>query len=119
MSSFNSVLYFTLGQRIKDRREELNYSQQQLAEIVSNIYQLKRSSISNIERGKQQPPLHIIYEICKALKLDVQSILPTYSDVQQKVNVVNESTLENYINKYDVDEKTRKEINSTIQQFKK
>ena len=75
MSSFNSVLYSILGQRIKDRREELGFSQHQLAENVSNIYPIKRSSISNIERGKQQPPLHIIYEICKAIRLDVQNYI--------------------------------------------
>jgi|GEM_PF-1321372 len=119
MSDFNSVLYFILGQRIRDRREEMRYSQQQLAESVSQMYILKRSSISNIERGKQQPPLHIIYEICRALKLDVQTILPTYSEIQQKVNVDNHSNIETYIDKFNIDEKTLKELNSAIKQLKK
>jgi len=119
MSSFNSVLYSILGQRIKERREEMGFSQQDLATIISKIYLLKRSSISNIERGKQQPPLHIIYEICKSLNLDVQTILPTYSEVQQRVKDVSYSNIETFINKFDVDQKTLKEINSTIKQFKK
>ena len=119
MSSFNSVLYSILGQRIRDRREELKYSQQQLAGIVSSIYELKRSSISNIERGKQQPPLHIIYEICKALNLDIQTILPTYSDIQREISVKTNSSIETYINKFNVDPKTLKEINSAIKQSKR
>lgn len=110
MSSFTSVLYSILGERIKNRREEMGFSQQQLAEFISSTYELKRSSISNIERGRQQPPLHIIYEICKVLKFDVQMILPTYSEVQKKVDFENDSNIESFISKLDIDQKTLREI---------
>lgn len=119
MSDFNSVLYSIIGQKIKDRREELNYSQQQFAEAVSEVYELKRSSISNIERGRQQAPLHVLYEFCNILKLDLQSILPTYSEVSSMVVKEPEPAIEQFLKTIVMDDKTREYINNLLLNIKK
>lgn len=114
MSDFNSVLYSIIGLSIKDRREELNLSQQQFADAVSEVYELKRSSISNIERGRQQAPLHVLYEICHILKLDLQSILPTYSEIRSKVINEPEPAIEQFLKSIVMDDKTREHINNLL-----
>jgi len=119
MSDFNSVLYSMLGERIKDRREESRLSQQQLSEAVSNVYPLKRSSISNIERGRQQPPIHVLYAICNILNFDIQTILPTYSEVQLKLKKDERSSVEAYLKTLEVDDTTRGLIENIINKPKK
>lgn len=52
MKNFNSILYQILGNRIKTRREELNMNQIELGEKAN----IGRTSISNIEQGRQKPP---------------------------------------------------------------
>lgn len=73
MADRNEILYAALGGRIKAFREQLNMNQDDLAEATS----LSRSSISNIESGKHQPPLHKIYDIAVALNKDVFELLPS------------------------------------------
>lgn len=119
MSDFNSVLYSMLGEQIKNRREESRLSQQQLSEAVSTVYPLKRSSISNIERGRQQPPLHVLYEICNVLNFDVQTILPTYSEVQSQLKKDEGSSVEAYLKTLVVDDTTRELIENIINKPKK
>lgn len=110
MKGFNFVLYSILGNRIRQRREELKLSQAQLSDRVSETYNLKRSSISNIERGRQQPPLHVLYEICKILDIDIHSILPTYFDVYSRVELSKKPAIESFINSFDIDDLTKEKI---------
>lgn len=114
MKDFNVVLYSIVGDRIRLRREELKLSQAQLSERVSVIHKLKRSSISNIERGRQQPPLHVLYEICNILDIDVQTILPTYSDVNAQVENSKKQGIESFINSFEIDDITREKISQIL-----
>lgn len=59
-------IYRDLGRRIVTRRAALRLSQAQLAERVG----LSRASIANIEAGRQNLPLHKIYDLLAALELD-------------------------------------------------
>lgn len=118
MPDFNSVLYQILGNKIKDRRKELRLSQDELSKKLTN---LGRTSISNIEKGRQQPPLHVIYLICNALDIDIQSILPAFSDIEAQVNSKESnqsSEIENYINTFDADKSTLEEIKELIKNQK-
>lgn len=117
MLDFSSALYKILGERIKVRREELGYSQ---SDIANAITKLKRASISNIEKGKQHPPLDTIYKLCEALKVDVQSILPTYSEVHKIVENENSKSLkiEKLISTFDIDDSTLEQIKKLIKKNK-
>ncbi len=53
-------------------------TQAQLAEMVG----LERTSITNIERGNQKVPLHVLYRICEALQVPIGELLPSPSEIQ-------------------------------------
>lgn len=72
-------LYKVIGQKIKSKREDLKISQLELSENLD----ISRASISNIEVGRHQIPLHVLYEVSKVLKLDVQELLPSYNEILQ------------------------------------
>lgn len=114
MLEFSFVLYSILGERIKVKREELNLSQAELAEKIN----LGRTSISNIEKGKQQTPLHIIYSICSKLNTDVQSILPTFSEIEEARQDKGKSSFDHYINTFDLSKNTLKQIKELIEKSK-
>lgn len=111
MKDFSNVLYSLIGETIKDLRLKKGLNQSELSDKISNI---GRTSISNIEKGKQQPPLHVMYLICKQLDVDIHSILPTYSDVEKEVEKKNKNEVLNYIDKKDIDEETLKALQELV-----
>lgn len=73
-----ATLYKTIGGRLKARRKQLGKSQSWLAERTG----LLRTSITNIESGRQKIPLHTLYAACLALNCELTDILPTAGEVQ-------------------------------------
>lgn len=79
-------LYQAIGQKIRQLRETqqgsgVRMTQVELAEMVG----LERTSITNIERGNQKVPLHVLFRICEALKAPISDVLPQVSEVQSSV----------------------------------
>ena len=73
-------LYKIIGQTLKARREKLGMSQEQLAAQVN----VGRTSIVNIETGRQRLPLHLLYDICIALDMpDATSWLPRVHEIMR------------------------------------
>ncbi len=66
-------LYILVGQLIRKVREEHGLTQAQLATLVS----LTRTSITNIEHGRQKLLLHTLYGIADALDIEPQTLLPS------------------------------------------
>jgi transcriptional regulator with XRE-family HTH domain len=76
-------LYQALGERLKALRESQQstrgkVTQAKLAEEVG----LERTSITNIERGNQKVPLHVLYRICEALQVPISEVLPPLAEVK-------------------------------------
>ena len=67
-----NVLYIELGKKIKNVRNKKKLSQADLAKACS----LSRTSITNIEKGRQHLPLHTLYTIAYALGINVAELLP-------------------------------------------
>ncbi len=65
-------LYKKLGQRIRKEREAAGLTQGDLADVIS----LSRTSITNIERGRQKIQVHTLYEIAAKLGIQVSVLLP-------------------------------------------
>ncbi len=65
-------LYYEIGKRIKAERETLGFAQKELADEV----RLTRTSIVNIEAGRQRLPIHVLYAIADALGVSVSCLLP-------------------------------------------
>lgn len=65
-------MYEQVGKRVHAARARLGISQEALAKLVF----LTRTSITNIERGRQRMMLHTLLELASALRVPVTSLLP-------------------------------------------
>lgn len=102
--SNEKTLYKIVGKRIAELREIRGHSQQ----TVANKTDLNRATISNIELGRQNVSLHIIYEIAKALQTEPAYFLPNLNEIPD----VESSTenIEKILNKEPIDENTKNAI---------
>lgn len=70
-------LYQALGRLMRKAREEAGVTQDQLAALVG----LTRTSITNIEGGRQKIQVHTLYAVAQALHLSPTALLPPPSDL--------------------------------------
>jgi DNA-binding XRE family transcriptional regulator len=82
MKTNETLLYQKLGQKLRQKREAANLTQAKLAEDVGVL----RTSITNIEAGRQKAPLYLIYELCAVLQIDVKDVLPSTYDLVESQN---------------------------------
>jgi transcriptional regulator with XRE-family HTH domain len=64
--------YIELGRRISHRRRQLNKTQEELAIAVG----LKRTSITNLEKGRQKVLIHTLVEVANCLQIGVCELIP-------------------------------------------
>lgn len=74
-------IYALVGKRIKAYRVAAGITQADLAHSLT----LQRTSITNIEAGKQKLLLHQLYKICSALNIEVDVLLPTTTELFETV----------------------------------
>jgi len=74
-------LYVLIGERVRRVREAQTPRMSQ-AELARTL-QLRRTSITNIERGNQKLTLDTIYRLCERFGLHIHEVLPTVSEVTQ------------------------------------
>ncbi len=73
-----------VGKGIRERRTKLKWTQDVLADAIG----MNRTSVVNIETGKQAVTLGTLYRVAHALGLDPWDLLPTMSEVTGKRNGV-------------------------------
>lgn len=76
-----TIWYQDIGKRIRDARNEMGLTQQDLADQAD----LKRSSIANIEKSTQKTTIYTIYKLSILLKKPLAELLP---DVPEAAKVV-------------------------------
>lgn len=81
------MVFKYLGQRIRDERTKLRYTQEQLAEAAA----INESYIGQIERGEKNPSLETVVSIANALGVTVDYLL------QEEVHVESNSLVEELI----------------------
>jgi len=74
----HEALYQQFGRFLKAHRLQKGLSQEQLALRLG----LSRTSITNIERGRQKVLLHQVFEIAAALEITPEALIPTVAQVQ-------------------------------------
>lgn len=82
-------LYQALGRHLRVLREQHGQAagrmtQAQLADRIG----MERTSITNIEKGNQKVPLHVLFRICEVLGVEPSSALPALTDVQANASEV-------------------------------
>lgn len=81
----NSVdpIYEEIGRRVFEARNRKGLTQDQLAKKIS----LKRTSITNIEKGRQQLLVHMLIKIAEELDTSVERLIPL--GINEKNNQIN------------------------------
>lgn len=72
-------LYQTIGQKLKAVRKDNQQTQAGMAEILG----LERTSVTNIERGKQRPGIHVLYRCCEYFEIPIAEFLPSIERVTE------------------------------------
>ncbi len=70
--NMEDILYVEVGSQIKKARLHRGLTQQELSDLIN----LTRASVANIERGSQKLSLLNLYQIAEVLKVSPQSLLP-------------------------------------------
>lgn len=66
------VFMLIVSKKIKDKRISLDMSQQELADTIS----VKRTTVTNIERGHQHTTLKTLVKMADAFNCDISDLLP-------------------------------------------
>jgi transcriptional regulator with XRE-family HTH domain len=72
MALSQEPFYRELGERLRRARQSARLTQGKLADAV----QLSRSSIANIERGRQPIYIHALVRIAKRLQIPISNLIP-------------------------------------------
>ena len=64
--------YTEAGNRIRQARQKIGISQEALASLVS----LTRTSVTNIEKGRQNFLAHTLVDLASALQVEPETLLP-------------------------------------------
>ena len=70
------ALYVWVGQQVRERREG-KFTQAELASLLG----LSRTSVTNLERGQQRIPLHLLLRLAEALDCEMAQLLPARADL--------------------------------------
>lgn len=73
------LLYQLVGERVKRARRSTGMSQRVLAERLD----MSRTSIVNIEAGRQRPPLHVLWHIAEILETDAELLIPRHDEYRE------------------------------------
>src|SRR5688572_13244659 len=65
-------LYRLIGDRIREARERMGMTQTALAAKLG----LSRVSVVNVERGRQRPPIHVLWQIGEQLGVEPAALIP-------------------------------------------
>ena len=103
--------YLELGSAIREARKNIEYSQ----EYVSLKVGKSRASIVNIEKGRQHPPPHLIWELAELLKVKVSELIPKFTALDEnEINNVFERKINKTAEMGRINEDSRKKINSFV-----
>lgn len=64
-------IYFWLGRAVQKKRTERGIQQEHLADVIG----MRRTSIANIEAGKQRAPIHIWMQLCQHLNISFSDLI--------------------------------------------
>lgn len=72
-----AIIYQEIGRRIREERQALGFNQHDLAQEVGCL----RTSIANIEVGRQRLPIYLLYRIATALGTSVNDLMPKREEI--------------------------------------
>lgn len=106
-------LYMLIGERISEARTERGYTQQVLADAIG----LTRTSIVNIEKGRQRLPLHILFPIAMQLKVNPRKLIPTVQEIQLPASAI-EDRIEHIQDQTDLNQAEKESVAALLKKTK-
>ena len=87
--------YQKIGDRIRDNRKSLEYSQDEFIRILKDEHQVRigRNTLSNVENGNLSPEkftMPLLIAICKIFNCDIGYLLGEYDENTRKEKVIQE-----------------------------
>lgn len=84
-------IYTSIGSAIAERRSRQRLTQEELA----NCIQMSRTSVTNLEKGRQRIPVHTLVAIAQALGTPLSELLPKtdFFEVEPLQNAVDTGKL--------------------------
>ena len=82
MTELKTKLYEEIGRKIALYRKGKGYSQEMLAGKMG----FSRASIANMERGRQHPPIHVLWELAECLEITFTDLIPEKEDLELQPN---------------------------------
>lgn len=79
-----NAIYEIVGANIKKFRQDIKMNQMSLASKIN----LSRTSLVNIEQGKQHPSLLLLLKIAKSLGVTLHDLIPAFIENMNKKGVV-------------------------------
>jgi len=73
VDQIEAEFYGALGERVRQIRRKRNLSQETLAQHLG----LARSSVANLESGRQHPPIYVLTLLAQALDVSEADLLPS------------------------------------------
>ena len=78
-----------IAARIKELRAHHPKTEQKTTQMVlAEACGVERSTITNIERCNQRPPIHVIYGICDYFGIELTEILPSLQSVKHSTEIL-------------------------------
>jgi transcriptional regulator with XRE-family HTH domain len=74
-----AAIYVVIGERLKDARGRA--SERMTQDDLASLVGLERTSVTNIEAGRQKAPLHVLYLLARALGVELKDLVPTSSEL--------------------------------------
>ena len=102
--------YQEVGFMISEFRKSANMSQQIFAEKVG----LSRTSIVNIEKGRQSPPLHTLWTISNIFNVELSMLIPDFEYERNEINPSLRSLIAKNKKKDKLNDESYVKINSFI-----
>jgi len=75
-------IYKLLGDKIRSSRKSIGLTQDELGKKIG----FSRTSITNIEQGRQMIQIHTLYKIADTLNTDPRLLLPLLHEINQETN---------------------------------
>lgn len=82
-----SIVYEVMGRRIREARIKNGLTQENLAQRVS----LTRTSITNVEKGRQAIQIHVLYNFAAALNLEPKDLIPLMRELNTEEVAIQEN----------------------------
>jgi transcriptional regulator with XRE-family HTH domain len=77
------TLYRIISERVRNARKRRGLNQQDLASRIGK----DRTSVVNLESGKQKMPLHVLWSIAEHVGMTLHDLIPTKAEIAAAASV--------------------------------